>query len=575
VGEHNFVVLEGHELRGLLRAPPYFYRHTESAVEIIGLWPWQAELPAPLVTLYDYSSGQLLGIVEGKYGEPPQSLIRATLPKLGAGRLKIGLSQTGEIAAQVGDQALEVRLIDRPSITGVTPSVFDIRHSEPFEVQLHGEGFHKDGVGPAVLNLECRVNGQKAEVRYYSSTVLGCTLTPDFTVEVYVLSVSTNFGHDWVAAEATPVQAVALPEISWAAPTLLSANLMTTLRVDFTASGTTDTELREAVLDFAHFTVISKKQVEARSVEYVLLPKGARPNSAVQVNISLPHMAFSFTSEYTGLEVLGATTLLASTPQVAIRSLGWLEVELTGSHFEVQPLYCFIAGNLHELEALSSTRGRCLISLERAGDQEVRLLTKLGEQVPGNGRLSILSEELSLLWPRIESAIQSWDEARLVHLQGDGFRANQTFCDFESGQVRLEVQADVRSPSGLSCPVPSEFAALPVVAVYVRNVVADDLSEVLRSQRVQLESDPAIWTLTRPTADISEGPKPTNRPEVEEEVLAELVAYAEETLPVALLAGETSGPLLNLESISSERGLQVSACIFGQKRVHSAGLVTS
>ena len=94
-------------------------------------------------------------------------------------------------------------------------------------------------------NQDCRVNGRSVKLDYLSSTLLCCTVTPDFSIEVYTLSVSTNYGYDWITAETLQVRAVAVPEIAEATPALLSSNMLTQLRVEFTASGTSDTELED------------------------------------------------------------------------------------------------------------------------------------------------------------------------------------------------------------------------------------------------------------------------------------------------------------------------------------------
>ena len=128
-----------------------------------------------------------------------------------------------------------------------------------------------------------------------------------------------------------------------------------------------------------------------------------------------------------------------------------------GSHLEAQALFCQLGEKFFELEALSATRGRCTVSLEGVNKEQVRLITGLGELVPGLGELRVLHDELPELWPALSSAVLSPGSPAQVLLQGSGFRQGVSVCDIQAGDVSQAVQAEVSSSGVLSCLLPPAF----------------------------------------------------------------------------------------------------------------------
>lgn len=60
--------------------------------------------------------------------------------------------------------------------------------------------------------------------------------------------------------------------------------------------------------------------------------------------------------------------------------------------------------------------------LARGKEEEVTVITQLGEQVPGKGLLTVVAEKVEQLWPKL-SAVAS-TPSRGLAIQGWGFLAN-------------------------------------------------------------------------------------------------------------------------------------------------------
>lgn len=52
---------------------------------------------------------------------------------------------------------------------------------------------------------------------------------------------------------------------------------------------------------------------------------------------------------------------------------------------------------------------------------ELKLVTELGEHVPGKGQLTVIQGLARELWPELQSAVQG----EALEIQGTGFRSNE------------------------------------------------------------------------------------------------------------------------------------------------------
>ena len=60
-----------------------------------------------------------------------------------------------------------------------------------------------------------------------------------------------------------------------------------------------------------------------------------------------------YQSNFHELHVPGATTVLSTSPTTVLGFWRWAELHVTGSHLDLQPLYCKLEERLYELELVS------------------------------------------------------------------------------------------------------------------------------------------------------------------------------------------------------------------------------
>lgn len=291
-------------------------------MEVRGLWDWHPELPEPLLVLYDQLSGKLEHVVTGHYRAASQAVVAFTLPLVSASRLRVRLSQTGEVQPETFDaNYLELRLLDAPRITGVHPRLFDIRQTSAFAVEVSGSNFYKDGdISHSIENLQCMINSQAVPIAFQNATFVTCMLTPDPLLQTYSLSLSLNFGLQWTQASDFPIRALVVPDIAEMEPVRLSSNLLTAVSVNLTASGLKNSEIGGVGLSFGHFIVVRRTQLGPLSFVYVLRPIGAMPDTPITVGIESRSFP-SYVSSFSGLRVLGASVVLKTSPAVVLESL--------------------------------------------------------------------------------------------------------------------------------------------------------------------------------------------------------------------------------------------------------------
>lgn len=132
-------------------------------------------------------------------------------------------------------------------------------------------------------------------------------------------------------------------------------------------------------------------------------------------------------ADFLGLQVVGATTLLGTSPNVVLGFKEWVQLTVSGSHLDIQSLYCRIHNQLYQLQIITSIEGKCTVSVKDIEEPvEIHLITTLGEIVPGVGRLTVVQGEAMELWPRLQSVTSS--ERGLLEVTGSGFRPGESKC---------------------------------------------------------------------------------------------------------------------------------------------------
>ena len=276
LGLSGVYVLRAPQLSHLSPAGALLLAGQEAELELAGLWDWYPGLPAPLVVLWDAVSGQLLLALPGKYGASGRTRVRCSLPGLPAGRVRVGLSQTGELPLRgKPGNSLELRFLAAPAFSDLSPAFFDARRQAPLEVIVSGANFYQDGhASLGIRNLLCRINGLPAPLVFRSTEQVACTLTPDPNVPSYSVSLSPNFGLQWVSAGGHAVRAIVVPQIADVRPLRLASNLRTLLRLNLTASGLDAGELSAVGFSFGHVKVVSRAQLGPLSFSFLLEPLG-------------------------------------------------------------------------------------------------------------------------------------------------------------------------------------------------------------------------------------------------------------------------------------------------------------
>jgi hypothetical protein len=109
----------------------FYLADMATELEVWGLWDWYPELPEPLVIVRDTNSGEQLHLVPGAYQTSKlsplsvQSSITFTLPPTRQTRLSLTVTQTGELVTFDATDALELMLVDQPTVKGISPSFID------------------------------------------------------------------------------------------------------------------------------------------------------------------------------------------------------------------------------------------------------------------------------------------------------------------------------------------------------------------------------------------------------------------------------------------------------------------
>lgn len=131
------------------------------------------------------------------------------------------------------------------------------------------------------------------------------------------------------------------------------------------------------------------------------LEPASPPLGRIQISLSLSNYSDeSYVSEYKELNSTGGISIFGSSPTAVLAYWGWTEITVSGSHLDIQPLFCSLGERLYQLEPLSTTSATCLVSLlEDDHLLEVRLVTELGEYVPGEGHLTVIQGLARELWP--------------------------------------------------------------------------------------------------------------------------------------------------------------------------------
>jgi hypothetical protein len=202
---------------------------------------------------------------------------------------------------------------------------------------------------------------------------------------------------------------------------------------------------------FSHYKAIDQARLGALSFVFLLEPLGVvMPDSRLSIGLTLP--AHGLVVDAGGsLSIVGATTVLGFSPSVALAAAAWTEISVVGSHLELVPLYCQHRGDYFELRVETSTQGTCLIAVGTAGVAEVTFVSHLGQRVPGGGLLTVVEGGLGDLWPRLDTVVKTTGLG--MHLEGAGFRAEESFCLLTYEGLDIEVPAKVVSPTVLVCPL--------------------------------------------------------------------------------------------------------------------------
>ena len=195
------------------------------------------------------------------------------------------------------------------------------------------------------------------------------------------------------------------------------------------------------------------------------------PLGRIQISLSLSNYSDeSYVSEYGELNSTGGISVFGSSPTAVLAFWGWTEITVSGSHLDLQPLFCSLGERLYQLEPLSTTSATCLVSLEEDDHLlELKLVTELGQHVPGEGHLTVIQGLARELWPELQSAAQG----KALEIHGTGFRSNESFCYLESESIAHQrVQAQVVNSELLLCELPEGID--PILSVSVHNELGHD-----------------------------------------------------------------------------------------------------
>ena len=103
-------------------------------------------------------------------------------------------------------ECLEVWLVQKPVVLNISPNFIDAKQTASQWVQIRGKNFFNDtGLPSDSPNIHCLINSLPVDVRFNSSESLECLLTPTLGLERYFVTLSTNFGHQWIEAADLPI----------------------------------------------------------------------------------------------------------------------------------------------------------------------------------------------------------------------------------------------------------------------------------------------------------------------------------------------------------------------------------
>lgn len=464
----------------------YVHNNEEVELTVFGAWEWYEDLPAPLVILTDHISGELAEIVPGAYGSAADGRqIKFTLPPIRPEHsgLMLEVSQTGALTSSPERSRLGFSLIARPVILDVSPRVIDSRAKGHAWVTVKGENFYKDGGLPEErTNIYCAIDEERTEMVYHNRSQVECLLRLETEVfafdHSYEVAVSVNFGVQWARAPELAVRTIVLPEIASISPQKLSANLLTRIVVELRRSAQS-----APTLTLEGFKVFTQEQLEEDKLALLVRPleRFAPGEKPVQISLSLPQIQYE--SKYTDLVMAGGTSLTGNSPRMVLAFWGWTELTLTGSHLDLQPLYCQIGEVLYEFTFDSDHNGTCLVALDPAMSTEgVYLVTALGETLPGAGEIEVVQGSAKELWPQLSHLSSATSNS--IHLIGSGFRSGSSRCHIRGETSNFQVEADVFDAQSLSCLLPegqtlSEIG--PLVTVQIQNYYSEDLADFLWS----------------------------------------------------------------------------------------------
>ena len=118
--------------------------------------------------------------------------------------------------------------------------------------------------------------------------------------------------------------------------------------------------------------------------------------------------------------------------------------------------------------------------------ETVALVTQLGERIPGQSSLSALQEPVRELWPAVTNVYRT--PAASLMIRGEGFIANKSYCLLETSSTTIRLLANVSSNTSIHCPL-NETTSQPILAVQIENEIASDLSQLLKSAKINVETE--------------------------------------------------------------------------------------
>ena len=98
------------------------------------------------------------------------------------------------------------------------------------------------------------INNGVVAITHFNDTFVQCTLVPSLGTQEYLVSISVNYGQQWVQASELPVKVVDLPQIAEVTPMRIAANVLSRVKVLLTRQA-----VAEALeLSIEHFVVVEQ-----------------------------------------------------------------------------------------------------------------------------------------------------------------------------------------------------------------------------------------------------------------------------------------------------------------------------